>query len=208
MATGLAACNDEGATNAGNAAVEPGSEEIAADTSSDTGSGDESAAGMTDEEATPEGRISSGAFELKPTPTTAERPQAPAGVRRIVPLEEALAGAPFVVMEPSVLPEDTHRDVVHLESPQEGETNPALPAVRFVYTLAAGGAMVLYQHPATGEPGAGDEVDINGNTGWAVEGETPLVTWEQDGVRLELRGDTDLDTLLAAARSMVQVEEE
>jgi hypothetical protein len=197
IAAGLAACNDQEQTNSTDAAMESGSEDVSG--SVDVGS--DAAAGVEDE-ATPEGRISSGAVQLGPTKTPPVRPEAPAGVRRIVPLDQAIDGATFTVLEPKVLPENTHRDVVHLESPQEGETNPVLPAVRFIYTLDGGGALVLYQHPATGEDGPGDPVDINGNSGWAVDGEKPVVTWEQDGVRLELRGDLDLDTILAAARSM------
>ncbi len=194
---GLTACDGDAETNTGENAV-------VQDESSMAAGGEEISEPVTeDEEATPEGRISSGAFQLKPTPTFRTRPEAPVGQRRIVSLEQAIAGATFQLLEPKELPEESYRDVVHLETAVEGETDPALPAVRFVYTLSNGGALIMFQHPATGEEGPGEPVDIAGISGWAADDEAPVVTWEQDGVRIELRGkDVDLDLVLAAARSV------
>lgn len=180
--------------------TEPG---VAPPSEEDTG---EEAVAATE---TPHGRISSGEVERPPTKVPPERPTAEAGIRRIVSIDDAMEGATFTLLEIKDLPEDSHRDVVYLETPYEDETSPILPAVRFVYDTGAGSAIVMYQHPATGDEAPGEAVEIGSYSGWLVSEEPPVVIWEQDGVRIELRGkDIDLQTVLTAAASVAPIEAE
>ncbi len=149
----------------------------------------------------------------EPQPLTLPARPTVLGTRRNVPVGEAASTVSFTLLEPGDLPEDTHRDIVHLEEPPEGKSVPGLPAVRFIYTTVPHGAIIIYQSPATGDEAEGEPTDIAGHSGWILEaegGKNIIIEWEQDGVRIQLRGsDVDKEVLLAAARSMqpVSVEE-
>jgi hypothetical protein len=166
-------------------------------------------------EPTPEGMIASGTAELGPTTTPPTRPTQP-GVQRAVTLADAVDAVPFPVFEPTDLPEESYRDVVQLIEPYEGVPNPALPAVRFIYTLGSGdtagqgGTLVVYQSPATGEPPEGEETTVGGQPAWLnAAGEATVLAWEREGTRIELRGNGVVqEVLLAAAESMAPAAED
>jgi hypothetical protein len=62
--------------------------------------------------------------------------------------------------------------------------------------------MVL-QSAATGEPAEGEAITIGEHSGWRVSEEPPVIVWEQDGVRIEMRGvGLEFDVVMAAAVSM------
>jgi hypothetical protein len=153
--------------------------------------------GATGEEPTPVGLISSGTSE-RPTPRPEpERPEG-AAQNRGSSLSQAMEGVPFTVLEPKDLPADAHRDLIHrIES-------DTAPGVRFIYSMESGGSIVVLQTAATGAAAEGDEVAVGAHTGWrSTNDSTTLLVWEQDGVRLELRGLGVADEiLLAAAASM------
>lgn len=162
------------------------------------------ASGVTDDpDAPPIGQISSGTAEV---PEPVEEPARPdTGARnRPATLAEAMEAVDFTVLEPKQWPVDVHRDMIHVVEPDAGGSEAGLPAVRFIYTVDEGGTVVLLQSPATGEAAEGTEVAISGHTAWMRKAdEYSILTWEQDNVRLELRGSTvDEPTLIAIAESV------
>jgi hypothetical protein len=153
-------------------------------------------------DSTPVGQISSGTSA--PVPTVAE-PVRPTqeGATRPVTLSEAIDAMPFAILAAKSFPSNAHLDLVHIIEPLEGAEAPGLPAVRLIYTLEAGGSVVVYQSAATGVAPEGEPITIAGQTG-AKTGTDPLVlTWEADGVRVELRGSgVDEATLMAVAEAL------
>jgi hypothetical protein len=187
----LVSCGDQGG-DAGDAPVEP--------QPGATQAGSEGAAAGADE--APVGRISSGEVQLGPTLTPPVRPTT-VGTRRAVSPAEAVGSVPFQILEPKDMPESANLDAVFLETPPEGEDVPGLPSVRLMYSFEPSGGIVVLQHEATGEPGTGEEIDIAGHGGWVVSDDPFVVEWEQDGLRIEVRGQPEVrEALLAAARSM------
>jgi hypothetical protein len=137
------------------------------------------------------------------------RPTQPLGIQRFGNIEEAAETVPFGLLEPASLPENSSLSIVQIVEPVEGETEPGLPAARLIYDIDLEGVIVLYQSPATGEPGTGEPIAIGVYDGWTDEVEYPdgtmtTLQWEQDGVRVEMRGRSiDPEALMAAAVSLV-----
>ncbi|MCE7938556.1 MAG: hypothetical protein DYG90_08250 [Chloroflexi bacterium CFX6] len=126
------------------------------------------------------------------------------GKRRTVTLDEALAAIPFQLLEPATLPEGAYPpSSVHLVEANEGQATDALPAVRIIYDIEGGGTLVLLQSPARGIAIEGaEEREVGGHTVYKTEANDQIIlTWEQDGVNLELRGKDvalpDLDAVIA-----------
>jgi hypothetical protein len=140
----------------------------------------------------------------EPVVVVAERPAPPEGVQRAVSIDAAREGVPFALLEPRVLPEETYLTIVQLIEVPEGQTSPTLPAVRLVYDVDGRGVIVLHQSPARAEAAEGEPVDIGGVSGTMSSIPNAVVlTWERDGVRLEMRGSgMDLDDLLEIAAGM------
>jgi hypothetical protein len=164
--------------------------------------GTEASGGAPAPNNTPVGLISSGTVTSSPI----EAPVNPTSSTRSRPssLNAAAEKVGFTVLEPADLPDTAHRDMIQLVEAEEGMTAPNTPAIRFIYTLEEGGTIVVLQSAATGEPGPGDPATIGGHDGWKQEEGTAVIyTWEQDGVRVELRGiRVSADVLEAAAASM------
>jgi hypothetical protein len=160
-------------------------------------------AGTPMEPTVPVGQISSGTVQPGPTSTEPVRPTQ-AGNQRPVPLATAIASVPFPVLAPQEFPGPEHLDVVHLREPREGEDATGLPAVRLIYSIEPNGSIVINESAATGAEGEGEAIDVAGNAGWIQEsGDAIVVTWEQDGVRIELRGSRlTREQVLAAAASV------
>jgi hypothetical protein len=143
--------------------------------------------------------------------TPAPRPTSPMGVQRAVPISEAFkAVTTYKLLEPKKLPADYHRDLIHLIEAPVGKPDPSLPKVRMIYTGDTG-TLVILQGIATGEAGEGEPVDIGTHKGWytaaASADGTPILVWEQDGTRLEMRGkNVTKDAMLAAAAGMGPVQ--
>ena len=167
-----------------------------------TGQAGESAAGA------PVAMVASGTATLAAQPEVTERarPTAALGIERVTSLEDARAKLTFALLEPQQLPENTNLTIVRLVEPREGETDPRLPGVRLIYDVDQVGVLILFQSPATGETAEGEAVSVGSAAGWLADmpdGKGQILTWEQDGVRLEMRSTgLDRDTLLAAAASV------
>jgi hypothetical protein len=155
----------------------------------------------------PVGMIASGSATapVKAEATDIVRPQPAEGVQRVVTLDEARKAVPFTLMEPATLPENTYLTIAQLIQDVEGGTSPRLPAVRLIYDVEGVGVIVLMQSPATGEPGEGEDVPIGNVTGNILENpDATVLTWEDNGVRYEMRGGQGVprEALLAAAASL------
>ena len=88
--------------------------------------------------------------------------------------------------------------------PRPGEQDPTLPRVVMIYQGDPVGAVVVTEGPATGQPGDGEPVSVGAHQGWLTAEGNPVLVWEQDGVRIELRGrQVAKEKLLEAAASMV-----
>lgn len=171
-------------------------------------SGTEAVVGAVSGEPTPlgggpVGMIASGSAEPIATLADATEPAPAASGGRGVKVEEAAAKVPFGLLEPVDLPSTTHRDMVRLTEVDTGAAAaPGLPSVRFVYTVDDG-SLVLLQTAATGEAAEGEAITIGSHSGWRTSEDPLVVVWEQDGVRLELRGSgVSPELLMAAAASM------
>ena len=152
-------------------------------------------------DSTPMGMISSGTAAAVPTVAEPQRPTQE-GQQSATTAEAAAEKVPFGLLEPTDLPMGTYRDLVYLIEPMaDAPPSPNLPAVRFLYTLDTG-SISLTMTPATGEPAEGEAVTIGAHQGWQVSADPPHYIWEQDGVRLELRGTVPSEVALAAAASM------
>lgn len=207
LATSLAACGG-GAAPADEPAGDATAPE-AAGTPADAGAAGESG---TPAAAAPEGAataaVPSSADNVIPAvPPTADAPVAQPtvqGKRRTVTLDEAVAAIPFQLLEPATLPKGTYPpSSVHLVEANEGQATDALPAVRMIYDIEGGGTVVLLQSPARGITIEGaEEREVGGHTVYKTEANDQIIlTWEQDGVNLELRGKDvelpDLDAIIA-----------
>lgn len=210
LATSLAACGGGAPADApaGNATAPEAAGTPAAE-GADAGAAGESGA---PDAAAPEGVATaaapSSADEIIPAvPPTADAPAAQPtvqGKRRTVTLDEAVAAIPFQLLEPGTLPEGTYPpSSVHLVEANEGQDTNALPAVRIIYDIEGGGTLVLLQSPARGIEIEGAEVrEVGGHSVYKTEANDQIIlTWEQDGVNLELRGKDvllpDLDAIIA-----------
>lgn len=166
--------------------------------------------GMTDADADPdgageepaseqEGMISSGQAEAPPELPTPDRPAA-TGINQMVPLSQAAESVPFQAYEPSFVPEGAMDDVIMLISPRTGDTNPALPAINMIYTIASHSTFRVYQSPAGDRPyPEGKETTdiVLGDTPAKLirQGLTHVVAWEVGDVRLEVHS-RDIDVAL------------
>ncbi len=131
------------------------------------------------------GLITSGTTEVtEPTTAPPERPTQSA-LERATSAQEAADNVPFGLLEPTIIPEDAHRDLVRILEAPGDEARSDLPAVRFVYTSDSGSLMV-YQSPATGEAADGEAATIGDYDAWKVSDDPPTWVWEQDGVRLKI----------------------
>jgi hypothetical protein len=223
----VAACDqggDESASGAGGESVEQPVDvaqvtpvDTAADEQGDLGDGGDALDTDDPADEQSEGMVSSGEVEPLPEiePTDPVRPTQPVGIQRHASLEDAIAAMPFTLHEPADLPEGSSRTIVQIIEPVEGETVPGLPAARLIYDIDLKGVIVLYQSPATGEPGTGEPIVIGAYEGWSdtldvSEGDPmSVLVWEQDGVRFELRGRSiAAEALQAAAESMAPVDAE
>jgi hypothetical protein len=145
--------------------------------------------------------IASGTAAVGPTVAEPQRPTQE-GQQSATTADAAAAKVPFGLLEPTDLPMGTYRDLVYLIEPMpDAPPSPNLPAVRFLYTLDTG-SLSLTMTPATGETAEGEAISIGAHPGWQVSADPPHLIWEQDGVRLELRGTVPSDIALAAAASM------
>lgn len=170
----------------------------------DVGGGEEG-----DDDSPPEGMISSGTAERPPTIAPPERIQQ-AGVSRNVTASEARAAVPFTLYEPSELPDDTHRDVVRLNEPIDGQDSEGLPQVFFVYTIGSVSGFVLRQSPAgtTSVEGEGESVDVAGQTGTLIDDRGRLaLSWEiGDTAFYVSSNNVERDLLLSIASSVQPIE--
>jgi hypothetical protein len=149
------------------------------------------------------GLITSGTSAAPTEELPPVRPEAEVGVRRAVHVDEARRLLPFTPLEPRDLERTFNLDATQLIEDRPGETTPGLPQVRFVYQAEPSGALFITQGPATGEPLTGTPVDVAGHAGWITTTPLMTVTWEQDGVRIELRGrNLPREEVLRAANSM------
>jgi hypothetical protein len=153
----------------------------------------------------PVGMIASGTTEAV---ATVAEPVAPTsiGIESGTSAEMAAEKVPFGLLEPVDLPPTTYRDLVRLTEPDpanQAESDAAgLPKVRFIYSTGDG-SLVLVQSAATGEPGEGEPIAVGAHSGWQVSDDPPVLVWEQDGVRLEMRGNgLSFEVVMAAAASM------
>ncbi len=153
------------------------------------------------------GMISSGTAE-RPTDLPApERPTPEAGVRRAIHINEAVRVLPYTVLEPKALAEGFFLDATQLTENPEGQSLPGLPKVRMIYQGDPQGVIILVEGPATGATAEGEAVQIGAYPGWYTDSPAPILVWEQDGLRIEMRGkDVTRDLLLAAAASMAPFE--
>lgn len=193
LAAALAACGGRDAQPEGEAAESPA---LGSPAAGDAASG------------TPAAVSAATAVDGDAAPThPAMAPRDTGGRRRTVLTADAAANLPFSVYEPGTMPAGTYRpNTAHLIEANEGELSDALPAIRLIYDIDGGGALILLESPARGATLEGAENhDINGATGYLVRAnEQILLVWEQDGVSFELRAHgVRLEEVLAAARSMV-----
>jgi hypothetical protein len=213
----LAACQSTGRTSPGGAGDAPGpgagmpsGTEAALAPSLPGAPTPASTTGVPSLDNPPAPMVASGQVTLVPRTPVAEptRPQPKHGFERAVPLDEAIAALPYQILAPKTLPENSKLALVRLITPLEGETDPSLPGVRVVYDLDVAGTIFLYETPATGAPGEGDPVKVGDRDAWErTNGDTTILTFEQDNVRVELRGiKVERDVLMAAAESLAPIE--
>lgn len=166
------------------------------------------AATRTDETAAPTtgetgSRVDRGTASSPAAAPTSEEPRTEVGVRRAVKLSEALRLVAFPALEPKAIARDYHLDAVSVFEQRPGEQASGLPKMVLVYQADSGAVLHVTEGPASGAPAPGSPVRIGPHAGGIVEEPGPVLTWEQDGVRIELRGqDLGRAQLLAAAESM------
>jgi hypothetical protein len=148
------------------------------------------------------GMISGGAVDRPTEMPTPDRPTPPSGERRAVHINEAVRLVPFTLLTPTFLNEGFNLDATQIFENPPGEQDPSLPRVVIIYQADPVGSIVLTEGPATGAPFEGELIDVGDNKGGYTA--TPMVLeWEQDGIRLSLRGrEVTKEQLLSAAQSM------
>jgi hypothetical protein len=149
-----------------------------------------------------EGMISGGAVARPSEQTAPERPTPPAGARRAVHINEAVRLVPWKLLTPASLNKGFNLDSTQIFENLPGQKDPTLPRVVMVYQADPVGAIVLTEGPATGQPVTGEPIDIGPHKG-GYTAEPMELQWEQDGIRLSLRGrEVTKDKLVEAAGSM------
>ena len=202
---GASAC---GAPSEAPAEVAPGSEVAAGDEGA-SGAGTNAEAPSEDEASgsVPEGMISSGQAEAPPDAPPPQRP-AQSGVNRLVPFYEAAGAVPFQAYEAGFLPPETAEDVVMLITPRTGESDPGLPAINVIYTVASRNTFRVYQSPAGERPyPEGKEstpVTVGEEEGLLIrQGVTHVLGWERGGTRIEIHSrDIAVDMMRQIAEGM------
>lgn len=153
------------------------------------------------------GMISSGAAERPTDLPVPQRPTPETGVRSAIHINEALRVLPFTPLEPVALREGFHLDASQLLENPEGQSLPGLPRLRMIYQGDPVGVIIVLQGPATGEQAEGEAVQIGAHQAWLTQSRTTMLTWEQDGLRIEMRGnDISREKLLEVAASMAPFE--
>ena len=206
----LSACSPGGEGGGDSKAPSDGIESPS-DDQSENGEAGEEGSDTDGEETAPQGMISSGSAEPPPTlPPPAPTRVQELGVSRNVTASEARGLVPFTLYEPSELPDDSHRDVVRITEPIEGQDATGLPEVRFIYTIESRSGFVLLQSPAGSQSMEGDSeaVDVAGSSGTLIEDGGRLdLTWELGETAFVLSSrDMDRDQLLTIATSLQPME--
>ena len=148
------------------------------------------------------GLISGGSIDRPTEVPTPARPTPPAGVRRALHINEAVRLVPFTLLAPTALNEGFNLDATQIFENQPGEQDPALPRVVMIYQADPVGSIVLTEGPATGAPFEGEATDVGSYKG-GFTAEPMVLEWEQDGVRLSLRGrEVPREILFEAAQTM------
>jgi hypothetical protein len=119
-------------------------------------------------------------------------------------VEEALKILPFKALEPKGLGNEWNLDATQVIEPRPGETDATLPRVRFIYQADPTGTIFLTEGPLTGAtPDGGAPIDIGSHKGWLLTQPAATLVWEQDGVRVEMRGrDLTQEQLMKLATSL------
>jgi hypothetical protein len=148
------------------------------------------------------GLISGGAMDRPTEVPTPARPTPPAGVRRAVHINEAVRLVPFKLLTPTALNEGFNLDATQIFENLPGQQDPALPRVVMIYQADPVGSIVLTEGPATGAPFEGEPTDVGSYKG-GYTAEPMQLEWEQDGIRLSLRGrEVTKEKLVEAAQTM------
>lgn len=206
----LSACSP-GSEGGGDSNAPSDGVESPSDDRTENGEAGEEGSETDGEEAAPQGMISSGSAEPPPTlpPANPTREQE-LGVSRNVTASEARGLVPFTLYEPSELPDDSHRDVVRITEPIEGQDSTGLPGVRFIYTIESRSGFVLLQSPAGTQSIEGDSeaIDVAGSSGTLVDDGGRLdLAWELGETAFVLSSrDMDRDQLLVIATSLLPME--
>ncbi len=148
------------------------------------------------------GMISGGAIDRPTEEATPDRPTPPAGARRAVHINEAVRLVPFTLVVPRALNEGFNLDATQIFENLPGEQDPALPRVVLIYQADPVGSVVFTQGPATGAAFEGEPIDVGPHKG-GFTAEPMFLEWEQDNLRLSLRGrEVTKEQLLEAAQSL------